>query len=39
MAEKLERELGKTLVADRCRVLCSLGVSLLLAQRFSPTEV
>src|SRR5579863_10060807 len=34
MAQKLERELGKTLVADCWRVLCSLGATLLLAQRF-----
>ena len=39
MAEKLERELGKTLVADCWRVLRPLGVTLLLAQRFSRTEV
>jgi hypothetical protein len=39
MAEKLERELGKTLVADFWRVLCSLGATLLLAQRSPRTEV
>ena len=38
MAEKLERELGKTLVADCCRVLCLLGVLVAVGSALFPNR-